>query len=561
MYDEELDDPESEAESESAPTGYTMGMTAGGGFNFEVPPESFIAEEDILAEYDEAESMIVSVQLSNRDRLEVHPCGNASSRMAVGVGDRTIGDGSLSPMIITIKRDSKDPLGGVADRHLSGALDPVRVSDSVSMNRPNGAVSNPVAEQLCVEEAKKDTKDIVDVSSNGAQVQPTTEVSSESSTATVVTKPTDEATKKDKTQTPPPEKVIKSTPKETASTKATAKDINANDKIATLKQETPPTDITKVEMIKSQSSPPKHIEDTPKEEATPKPLTPPTSEAEQEIAQSPPSEEPACETTPSEEAANEETKTPSPIKVQNSPPEETLIESVPPEVTMEKTTSLKPEAPPTNEIEVEKMETHSLPHEETVVMPTEKVVAKEEMDIILPDPETLPTEDPEVKVDQRPLPKDSVIETTPTKEAPKEIAEAKTKVESQSSLSKATTEVAPKEEISVVTKATPTEEAPKEENAKLTEATPTMEAPKEENTKLTEATPTEEVRKEEAMSIEVDDESTKTVETTKNDKETVEMEFSVHVEEDDFSNEHATKSHETHSASKSKRVRDVSYYV
>ncbi len=107
---------------------------AAGGFNFEVPPESFIAEEDILAEYDESESMIVSVQLSNRDRLEVHPCGNASSRMAVGVGDRTIGDGSLSPMIVAIElgnNSAEEALGGVADRQLDRALDPVRVLEDV----------------------------------------------------------------------------------------------------------------------------------------------------------------------------------------------------------------------------------------------------------------------------------------------------------------------------------------------------------------------------------------------------------------------------------------------
>ncbi len=133
LYDEELDDPESEAESDSGPGVYSMGMAAGG-FNFEVPPESFIAEEDILAEYDESESMIVSVQLSNRDRLEVHPCGNASSRMAVGVGDRTIGDGSLSPMIVAIElgnNSAEEALGGVADRQLDRALDPVRVLEDV----------------------------------------------------------------------------------------------------------------------------------------------------------------------------------------------------------------------------------------------------------------------------------------------------------------------------------------------------------------------------------------------------------------------------------------------
>ncbi len=133
LYDEELDDPESEAESDSGAGGYSMGMAAGG-FNFEVPPESFIAEEDILAEYDEAESMIVSVQLINRDRLEVHPCGNASSRMAVGVGDRTIGDGSLSPMIVAIElgnNSAEETLGGVADRQLDRALDPVRVSEDI----------------------------------------------------------------------------------------------------------------------------------------------------------------------------------------------------------------------------------------------------------------------------------------------------------------------------------------------------------------------------------------------------------------------------------------------
>ena len=79
------------------------------GFNFEVPPESFIAEEDLLPDDDDdededyAESMTVSIELSNKEKLEVCPRASATARMAVGIGDRSMGDRSLDPMIVQIE--------------------------------------------------------------------------------------------------------------------------------------------------------------------------------------------------------------------------------------------------------------------------------------------------------------------------------------------------------------------------------------------------------------------------------------------------------------------------
>ena len=141
LYDEELEDPESEEESDGV-HGYTIGMGSlvHSGFNFEVPPESFIAEEDILPDDDDAEPMIVSVQLSDRDRLEVYPRGNASAYMGVGVGDRIIGDGSLSPMIVAVElgnssspHDSKgadtERFTGIPERQMTRTLDPLLMSD------------------------------------------------------------------------------------------------------------------------------------------------------------------------------------------------------------------------------------------------------------------------------------------------------------------------------------------------------------------------------------------------------------------------------------------------
>ena len=86
MYDEELDDPSSGSESdEDGGQTYSMGL-GGGGFNFEVPPESFIAEEDIVPDVEEmdCEPMIVSVELSNKERLEVCPRESATTKMEVG---------------------------------------------------------------------------------------------------------------------------------------------------------------------------------------------------------------------------------------------------------------------------------------------------------------------------------------------------------------------------------------------------------------------------------------------------------------------------------------------
>ena len=98
MDDEELDDPSSE--SESGGDTYNIGL-GGGGFNFQVPPESFIAEEDIAPEVEEVECepMIVSVELSNKDNLEVCPRASATTKMDVGVEGRSMGDRSLSPMV------------------------------------------------------------------------------------------------------------------------------------------------------------------------------------------------------------------------------------------------------------------------------------------------------------------------------------------------------------------------------------------------------------------------------------------------------------------------------
>jgi len=70
------------------------------GFNFEVPPESFIAEEDLLPDDEgECEPMIVSVELSNREKLVVCPRASATTKMDVGVGGRSMGDRSLNPMV------------------------------------------------------------------------------------------------------------------------------------------------------------------------------------------------------------------------------------------------------------------------------------------------------------------------------------------------------------------------------------------------------------------------------------------------------------------------------
>ena len=69
------------------------------GFNFEVPPESFIAEEDLPDDESECEPMIISVELSNMEKLVVCPRASATTKMDVGVGGRSMGDRSLSPMV------------------------------------------------------------------------------------------------------------------------------------------------------------------------------------------------------------------------------------------------------------------------------------------------------------------------------------------------------------------------------------------------------------------------------------------------------------------------------
>ena len=86
------------------------------GFNFEVPPESFIAEEDIVPDDDDGEDpdycepMIVSVQLSDRDQLKVCPRASATPGMPVGIEDRSMGDRSLEPMIVAIELPNRNIL-------------------------------------------------------------------------------------------------------------------------------------------------------------------------------------------------------------------------------------------------------------------------------------------------------------------------------------------------------------------------------------------------------------------------------------------------------------------
>ena len=83
------------------------------GFNFEVPPESFIAEEDIVPDDDEddpdyVEPMIVSVQLSDREKLRVCPRASATPKMPVGIEGRSMGERSLGPMIVAIELGNRN---------------------------------------------------------------------------------------------------------------------------------------------------------------------------------------------------------------------------------------------------------------------------------------------------------------------------------------------------------------------------------------------------------------------------------------------------------------------
>ena len=110
LYDEELDDPSSESDSEGTSQMFGQGL---GGFNFEVPPESFIAEEDIVPDEDEddpdyVEPMIVSVQLSDRDKLKVCPRASATPKMPVGIEGRSMGERSLGPMIVAIELGNRN---------------------------------------------------------------------------------------------------------------------------------------------------------------------------------------------------------------------------------------------------------------------------------------------------------------------------------------------------------------------------------------------------------------------------------------------------------------------
>ena len=127
LYDEELDDPSSESDSEGTSQMFGQGL---GGFNFEVPPESFIAEEDIVPDEDEddpdyVEPMIVSVQLSDRDKLKVCPRASATPKMPVGIEGRSMGERSLGPMIVAIElgnrnlvaqQNQNQPVNSIVDR-------------------------------------------------------------------------------------------------------------------------------------------------------------------------------------------------------------------------------------------------------------------------------------------------------------------------------------------------------------------------------------------------------------------------------------------------------------
>ena len=91
LDEEELDDPSSESDTEGA------APLQGTGFNFEVLPESFIKEE---TPEEEAEPMIVSVELSSKENLEVYPHGQLADE---GWGQINENKG---PMIVAIELKS-----------------------------------------------------------------------------------------------------------------------------------------------------------------------------------------------------------------------------------------------------------------------------------------------------------------------------------------------------------------------------------------------------------------------------------------------------------------------
>ena len=145
MYDEELDDPSSESESEGA----SQMFGGQSGFNFEVPPESFIAEEDIVPDDEEddpdyCEPMIVSVQLSDRERLKVCPRASATPRMPVGIEDRSMGDRSLEPMIVAIELGNRNLLTPSLDSETTTNTNATSDEDD-RMKRETQLLAEPVS--------------------------------------------------------------------------------------------------------------------------------------------------------------------------------------------------------------------------------------------------------------------------------------------------------------------------------------------------------------------------------------------------------------------------------
>ena len=117
------------------------------GFNFEVPPESFIPEEDIIPDDEEddpdyVEPMIVSVQLSDREKLKVCPRASATPRMAVGVEDRSMGVRSLEPMIVAIELGNRNMLAQSQEKE---AIVDGESGDKDKMKRETQLLAEPVS--------------------------------------------------------------------------------------------------------------------------------------------------------------------------------------------------------------------------------------------------------------------------------------------------------------------------------------------------------------------------------------------------------------------------------
>ena len=117
------------------------------GFNFEVPPESFIPEEDIIPDDEEddpdyIEPMIVSVQLSDREKLKVCPRASATPRMAVGVEDRSMGVRSLEPMIVAIELGNRNMLAQSQEKE---AIVDGESGDKDKMKRETQLLAEPVS--------------------------------------------------------------------------------------------------------------------------------------------------------------------------------------------------------------------------------------------------------------------------------------------------------------------------------------------------------------------------------------------------------------------------------